>query len=569
MRFMVYGLSFSLWFISSVSMAVSRESEMVRLVDGIAATFDARYGPKPWKESEYGLTVDSIAGQVREAILAEENLDDETYRGHLQQFFNAFRDYHVSYRFISTESASLPFQVFPFEDGKFYFVHIDREALPQRVFPFQVGDELTSFGGMSPKVVVDELYQQVEEGNPETSYLIASMLLTQRRKASGMQVPQGPILIKVRKQGDDQEYLHQLVWNYRPANIPETAASSSTPSFKNLMKQVKNPLITSHMMMAPTAYELSTLQSNNPHQLGAYKSFVPTLGEVVWQTPAQYPFYAYIYKSGEKNIGYVRIPAFYNTVAPNRVFAQAFSLLTQKFQQETDALIIDQVNNPGGSVFYLYALLSMLTDQSLAAPRHRFTIGKGDVRMSMRALRMLQRIETDEQARMRLGNDIEGYPVSMVFVEMYRSYCRFIIDQWQQKKTLTDPYHLFGVDYINPYTDAEKRYTKPLLVLVNELDFSGGDFFPAILQDNQRAHLLGLRTAGAGGYVETHAVPNKYGLDYFSVTGSLAYRLDGTVLENLGVTPDTQLRFTVEDLRNGFAPYAAQVNQKVMQLVSE
>ncbi|MDD9950204.1 MAG: protease-like activity factor CPAF [Zetaproteobacteria bacterium] len=570
MRSLVCALSFSLWFISSVSVAMQSKPEMLRFLDGITATFEARYAPDPFKESKHGDSIDSIAAQVREAILAEENLDNETYQGYLKQFFNAFRDYHVSYNFISTESASLPFQVLPVgKEDEFYFVYIDREVLPERVFPFQVGDQLTSFGGLSPKEVVDSLSQQVTQGNPDTSNLIASMLLTQRDKAYGLQVPQGPILIKVRKQGGEREYLHQLVWDYRKEKITTPLANSASSSFKGLMEQVKNPLITSHMMMSPRAYELAQMQPNNPYQLGARKSFVPTLGEVVWQTPEQSFFHAYVYKSGEKNIGYIRIPAFYNRVAPNRVFAEAFATLMQKFQQETDALIIDQVNNSGGSGFYMYALLSMLTDQSLATPRHRFKLTQADVRASINALKILKYIKTDAQARMYLGNEIEGYPVSMVFVGMYQSYCRFIVDQWQQKKTLTDPYHLFGVDYINPYTQADKRYTKPLLVLINELDFSAADFFPAILQDNQRAHLLGVRTAGAGGYVESYASPNKYGLDYFSVTGSLASRLDGTSIENSGVTPDTELRFTVADLRGGFTDYAAQVNQKVMELVAQ
>ena len=57
----------------------------------------------------------------------------------------------------------------------------------------------------------------------------------------------------------------------------------------------------------------------------------------------------------------------------------------------------------------------------------------------------------------------------------------------------------------DPAMDAKGNiiaYTKPIMVLVDEMSASGGDAFAATIQDNARGPLLGWRTMGAGGNVE-------------------------------------------------------------------
>jgi C-terminal processing protease CtpA/Prc len=51
------------------------------------------------------------------------------------------------------------------------------------------------------------------------------------------------------------------------------------------------------------------------------------------------------------------------------------------------------------------------------------------------------------------------------------------------------------------FDPAPVRYTKPMIVLTDEFSASGADMFPAIIQDNGRAPLVGMRTMGAGGSV--------------------------------------------------------------------
>lgn len=147
--------------------------------------------------------------------------------------------------------------------------------------------------------------------------------------------------------------------------------------------------------------------------------------------------------------------------------------------------------------------------------------------------------------------------MTMQFVEFTREWIRNVLKEWRSGQTLTKDYYLYGVDMIHPYPST--TYSKPILVLVNELCFSGGDFFPAILQDNNRVTVMGTRTAGAGGYVQPTQYPNRLGIQLFSVTGSIAHRLQKQPIENLGVTPDIPYALTAKDFTSGFSDYKAAI----------
>jgi C-terminal processing protease CtpA/Prc len=107
-------------------------------------------------------------------------------------------------------------------------------------------------------------------------------------------------------------------------------------------------------------------------------------------------------------------------------------------------------------------------------------------------------------------------------------------------------------------------YTKPLIVLVDEMSASGGDAFAATIQDNARGPLLGWRTMGAGGNVETWQA-GSYSLGFTSVTESLMNRKDpvktaeyptAPYVENIGVRPDIEVDYmTVANLTQKGKPF--------------
>ena len=130
----------------------------------------------------------------------------------------------------------------------------------------------------------------------------------------------------------------------------------------------------------------------------------------------------------------------------------------------------------------------------------------------------------------------------------------------------------------DPATDSKGNviaYTKPLIVLVDEMSASGGDAFAATIQDNARGPLVGWRTMGAGGNVEGWEA-GTYSLGFTTVTESLMNRKNPIVtaeyptapyVENIGVRPDIEVDYmTVDNLNQKGKPFvdafvAAMVDQ--------
>jgi catechol 2,3-dioxygenase-like lactoylglutathione lyase family enzyme len=296
--------------------------------------------------------------------------------------------------------------------------------------------------------------------------------------------------------------------------------------------------------------------------IGNRDGFLPALGEVLWEAPAENSFRAYIYRSPAdgRKIGFVRVPSFV-VRDPDKSVAD-FAALVKRFETETDALVVDETNNPGGYVFYMYALASMLTDKPLPLPMYRINMTQGDAMQTALLVRRAERagVKTEEDAAKFFGKpSLTGYPADLALFNGQLSFYREYLESWEAGDRISRPLYLFGIKELPPHGTV--RYTKPLVVLTNELDISCGDFFPAMLQDGGRAVVFGERTAGAGGSVNSvEYPPNLLGISSLSLTGSFAVRPNGQPLENLGVTPDIPYLTTPEDVQGGYRGYAAALN---------
>lgn len=543
---------------------------MVDTLDLIQYIFQAQYASLEWRKNSLQWDLDEEIKLAKTEILNSPEITIKNYHAILKRVFNSAQDYHVGIQFFSTESASLPFQI-KGANGHYFFSYIDRKKLSPSIYPIKIGDELILFDGKPIQVALQEFKdREVGPGETPTRQALAETLFTARSGAMGHEIPKGPLTIKVKDSESGQLKNYQLIWEYTPEDLQDLPLRRSYPiktyaATKPLKKLQKPALAQSNIFQKPFALpfwqQLKTKTDTNNHDMGSKVSFIPHLGHKIWQAEADNHFDSYIYQYKNKMIGYLRIPHY---IAGEKEIEE-FQALIQFLENESDALIIDQVNNPGGSVFYLYALASMLTEQPLTTPKHKIAITQKEVTFALEHMPLFKTIESDSEAIQVIGDTLDGNPVSYQMAQFFLNYFRFIVDEWNQGHVITDATYLWGIDHINPHPIS--RYTKPILVLINSLDFSGGDFFPAIMQDNKRALLLGTRTAGAGGYVLTSQFPNLLGIDYFHYTASMAVRDDQQPIENSGIIPDIEYKIDETDLKFQYVNYLKAIHQALDTLI--
>ena len=159
------------------------------------------------------------------------------------------------------------------------------------------------------------------------------------------------------------------------------------------------------------------------------------------------------------------------------------------FQANTEGLVIDEMRNPGGSVSYLNAIVSYLMPSKWRS-----------IPFEVRATsEWVQEISSALVSAMAAGT-----PQNIL--DLLQNLKDEIVAANSAMRGRTKPIPLDDVTIDrDPAMDAKGNviaYTKPLIVLVDEMSASGGDAFAATIQDNARGPLLGWRTMGAGGNVE-------------------------------------------------------------------
>lgn len=554
-----------------------------------ASLYKTMYAPYTWKQQYRGLDMDKVLAERVKEIQESKDLTKQQLWKIIKKFFLATQDYHVSVRFDSSESATLPLTIRSAQ-GRYFIVYVDREKLPQSTFPYDVGTEVLAINNVPVEDVVQSIYKETKKGVKETDLALAEIFLTRRRASMAMTVPQGAAIFTLQKSDNDRPVRHQLTWEYTPDHLEDDLVTSDYQSFSihSLATHLKRPH--HKFLISPDMQEHldhNNSQPNiNPHGIGTNESFVPRLGKIIWQAPSRKMvevsyagltskveepnFDAYIYENAEgKRIGVLRIPSYYAPFMAilSGLASQKFKETIKLFEFMTDAMVIDQVNNPGGSLLYIYSLVSYLSPDSMYIPRQREAISQDSVIESLFYKEFLPTIKNNEEATKAMGSHIHGYPVDYQLIQSFLYHNNYTLSEWKKGHHLTTSHYFIGIDRVNP--DKEANYTKPILILVNELDFSGGDYFPTIMQDNKRATIMGTRTSGAGGYVLAHTENNIYGLKLFSMTGSIGRRIDNNPIEDLGVTPDISYKLTINDLRNGYGDYKKAINSAVSDLLKE
>jgi hypothetical protein len=506
--------------------------------------FNTQYAPKEWKEDHLGWDLEKEYQTAHAKITANPQLSSSEFHDIIRNFIRSSQDYHVSCQFSSTEGSRLPFSV-KSANGRYFVYSIDEKKMDSEIFPISIGDELLTIEDKPVDEVAKSIISKIGLGAKRTDQAIADFMITDRFLSHGTPVPKGPVNLKFLDKKSGRLKTYQMVWHYHPEYV--------TFHRKKEEKKKKKPLL-HDKMIAPK--ELTDIKlAGKKHLFGDKYSDIPPLGKIVWENPSENEFEAYIYLTPDgEHVGFLRIPDYMPIYEDDEDEDAELVTIMKKFEESASCLVIDQRNNPGGSLDCAYSIASFFAEKPLATPKHKVMMQPELIAYCRLELELINQIHDKEDAKAFLEDCSYSVKPSLHLVNMIKETYEFFISEWEAGKTLSGPIFLQGVDRINPHPKIV--FTKPVLVLINELSMSCGDIFPAIMQDNKRAVIMGTRTTGAGGAVVAQSLLNNDGIRRMSYTVTLLERGENrTKIENLGVTPDVEYKVSEYDLQHHHKGY--------------
>lgn len=569
------------------------KAKMVGNLQIIQNIFEDSYAPSFWKKQLFDWDLKQEIHQAQREILALNSPCVDQYQTILRNFFTSTCDHHVNVLFHNKAMSFLLFDLiqidnryivinsldFPSDEENDEELTLEEKEMKKSLDIYsklKIGDEVIAINDEPIEEVFNRFKKNYFKEDSLTNQRFAEIFFTKRFAYTGMNTPKGKISLKIKNQnGAIHEYettwlhLDELIEQPKQLGLKKDSiyAYSKLPFLKKKMclpifewqKNCQNEL--SAYLTKNFCKDCKAI--DHPFSIGKKDSSLPPLGKILFKTDESYSYDAYLFELENGKVGgFIRIP---NYMLGEEQNISEWQELISIFEQQSDFLVIDQLNNPGGSMFCLYGILSYLTDKPMQVPAHRISLTQAEIVSYVDILQEIEILEEapEEEIKEALGDSIEGYNIDRTFIKDLKTFCLKVLDQWRNGKTLTDPLFLYGVK--NIYPNPKIHYSKPIYVLINELDISCADFFPAVLQDNNRATLIGTGTSGAGGYVNSVSFPNKMGVAAFSYTGSLALRKNNKPIENLGVTPDIPYTLTQEDLTNNLIDYNAFIKKLLLK----
>ncbi len=505
----------------------------------LASMMAKYYAPYEWKRDVMGFDLYNVAPWLERV---RKSRDDLEFYELMAEYVAALRDSHSMYTVPSDFVASIGLGV-DLYDGRYLIESIDRTRLPEARYPFQIGDEVVSLDGKAPEEWVAAISKWGTMANPRGTRRVAASFLFSREQAympRAHEIGETARVVVRRESGATETY--DLPWV--KTGVPLTAAGP-VPWPRKAVRHMAEA--------APPHYlqPLLALQNKQVRMKGRVRgwgartpvyalpeSFTQRLG----RASADF-HYSGTYEADGKRIGFLRIPSFSppNTSAAVRELTAEIAWM----QQNTHGLVVDVTRNPGGGCYGETAL-------SLVIPYPYRTIGD-EIRPSQALIRSFE--ASLNQARAARA---EQWTIDLL--ESLLGYLRTAYRE-NRGRTGAMPLCTLSLD-VTPTPSA--AYSKPLIVLIDELTVSYAEVFAAVIQDAARGPLVGMRTDGAGGAVGSGPA------GYYS-EGDASYSISlGTrkapvatsdypttsYIENVGVRPDVTLdSMTRENLITRGQPY--------------
>lgn len=503
------------------------------------------YGPLDYKRDVQGIDLEVVAQEFEAKIQASTSNAEFYYL--MAEFISRFKDGHFNPTIPTDHKAELPFSA-ELVAGKVLIDWIDRNRLPESEFPFQRGDEIIEFDGRPVDQVVTDLTRYMQSGRDISIRRKATWTLTLRR-GSRMPVATGALgRMTVRKAQTGRVVAVRdglLQWQMSGSPLFETIKERRLgPSDRTNFGQLSIRESLTEML---DSRRIERTYACNP----GTRIAIPEGATVLMHPDQGGPFAAYYHPDMRfgGNVGYVRIPD-YSPMKANgdpdyEARFQQYEWVISELEKNTVGLVIDQDHNCGGSVEYLERMLGLFMPQDYSAT-------------------MFQLLATPE-SYLDIKSWMEEAPPFSRARASVEEVLRLVRTTYEAGGRLTPMTSITGVRTFAP---NRIHYTKPIVMLVDEIAGSGGDAFPSMLSGFKRVRLIGTATSGLGGHVGT-LQPLPYSRFGGRLTKSLFYRPDGVPVENNGAEPLVQDRYSISynDFVDGYREYQAFYLNKLLDMV--
>ena len=549
-------------------------------LEQLAALYAKNYAPYEWKRDVIGFDALRLTPWLQRI----QHSDDLDFQEALIEYVSSLNDAHDLVAFPTTFFASLGFTV-DIYDGRVLIDSVNRLLLPLAQFSFVVGDELTAVDGIPVQVLIESFHKYAVAANPRSTDRVAASRIVSRSQqimphigdldddahivvrsgttgaTSTHTVPWRKSGIPINSQGplpSPRRGNGQIVLSTDAESLAAGAAGAgSQQAFRIVDVAAHDDTLPAYMMpvhpllnvkVSPDYFAVLGLGGRAP-------IFAPPAGFVqrLGTQPAHF-FYSGTYNAGGVRIGFIRIPS----MSPPSV-AVALQQLDDEirfFNLNTDALVVDVMRNPGGLVSFVEAIAQRFI------PTPFETLGF-QVRATGSWLFTFASVLNQARSNPATPPDI---------LANHENNFNEVLAAYNENRGLSNPVSLnaTGSLTLGPVAHA---YAGPLIVLTDEFSASGGDAFPAILQDNQRGPIVGMRTMGAGGSVIGFPA-TAYTESIARFTASLMHRgrlihtpdfPPAPYIENIGVRPDIVVDYmTRTNLMTAGAPFVQRFTEIIV-----
>lgn len=497
----------------------------------LAGLYAKNYGPYEWKRDVVGFDLLDIGPWLNKVTATRNDLD---FYDVMSEYVASLNDAHDTYTLPTNFVASLNFGV-DIYDSVLYVDSINRTRLPASEFPFLSGYELVSIDGVAAQRILARMERYSSAANTRSTRRLAAQYITIRPQQvipSAADVPEISTVVFRRPDGALATFRIPWTRSGLPLNVgkyPPTPPGQTSdeaeepPDYMKLLLELQNCRLPDRAVL--------NFGARTPIFASALPNFTRRLGGAV----ADF-FYSGVIDWGGYRIGFIRIPSFSPANTPAAI--ASFQNEIAFFQANTVGLVVDVMRNPGGSASYTQALLSYLI------PYPWTSIGFELRATSTWVLSISSALES-----------AKAQQAPAAIIAQLQAIKDAIVSANHEMRGLTTPVPLAGntleQEPLRAQNGSLLAYTKPILLLADEMTASGGDFFAASFQDSGRGPILGWRTMGAGGNVVGYNA-GSYSLGVTSLTQSLMYRSRDVVtpdfpvtrhVENVGVRPDIEVDY--------------------------